>query len=85
MVSSWKQRTGFAWSRLHHGKLWQHGYWERVLRDEDDLVSIARYVIENPVRAGLVREAANYPLSGSTVYTIEQINAAAQLHYRWQQ
>lgn len=85
MVSSWKQRTGFAWSRLHAVKLWQHGYWERVLRDEEDLVSIARYVIENPVRANLVREPADYPLSGSTVYTIEQINEAAQIAYRWQQ
>jgi putative transposase len=84
LVSSWKQRTGFAWSRLQGSKLWQHGYWERVVRDDEDIVAIARYVIENPVRAGLVREAADYPLSGSTAYTIEQINAAVQMHYRWQ-
>jgi putative transposase len=84
MISSWKQRTGFAWSRRDAGRLWQHGYWERVLRDEEAILPIARYVIENPVRAGLVGEPAAYELSGSTVFTIDQICAAAQMRYRWQ-
>jgi len=84
MVSAWKQQTGFAWSRSESGKLWQHGYWERVLRDEEETLPIARYVIENPVRAALVSEPAAYELSGSTVFTIEQICAATQMRYRWQ-
>jgi putative transposase len=84
LVSSWKQRTGYAWSCRQPGRLWQHGYWERVLRDEEDLVSIARYVIENPVRAGLVKAPADYKLLGSTEYTLKQIAAAAQMRYRWQ-
>lgn len=83
MVSSWKQRTGFAWSRTHSAKLWPHGYWERVLRDDEDIVSIARYVIENPVRAQLVKEPRDYRLSGSTVYTLEEIGAAVQMRDWW--
>ncbi|HXD17606.1 MAG TPA: hypothetical protein VN654_11375 [Vicinamibacterales bacterium] len=34
---------------------------------------IARYIVENPVRAGLVRSALDYPLSGSDVWTMEEL------------
>jgi putative transposase len=33
----------------------------------------ARYIVENPVRAGLVRCAADYPLVGSHVWTLEEL------------
>ncbi|VXC10327.1 REP-associated tyrosine transposase [Pseudomonas sp. 8O] len=47
-------------SRL--GPLWQHGFHDRALRQEEDLQTVARYVIANPVRAGLVKRVADYPL-----------------------
>jgi hypothetical protein len=31
--------------------LWQEGYFDRVLREEDDVFDVARYVLKNPVRA----------------------------------
>ncbi len=31
-------------------------------------MDVARYVLENPVRAGLVQTAAEYPYSGSLVW-----------------
>src|SRR5687768_15768070 len=43
------------------GQLWQHGFHDHALRREDDLQNIARYIVLNPVRAGLVRRAADYP------------------------
>ena len=78
-AAMWKQRTGFAWRKRSGSPLWQKGYWERVLRSEDDLLSIARYVIENPVRAGLVRSVKDYPFSGSERYTLDEIMAAYQM------
>jgi putative transposase len=48
-----KQRAGAQYS-LHAGTpLWQEGYFEHVLRGEEDARTVARYIIENPVRAGL--------------------------------
>ncbi|WP_417705540.1 REP-associated tyrosine transposase [Pseudomonas sp.] len=44
------------------GPLWQHGFHDRALRQEEDLQTVARYVIANPVRAGLVKRVAEYPL-----------------------
>jgi hypothetical protein len=45
--------------------LWQRYSFEHVLRDHEKSVSAARYIMRNPVDAGLVGEAENYPCSGS--------------------
>jgi len=44
------------------GQFWQTGFHDRALRREDDLQQVARYVIANPLRAGLVNNIGNYPL-----------------------
>jgi REP element-mobilizing transposase RayT len=44
------------------GRLWQAGYHDHALRKEEDLVSTARYVVANPLRAGLVTCIGDYPL-----------------------
>jgi putative transposase len=42
--------------------VWQKGYHDRALRREDDLRHMARYVVANPLRAGLVKRIGDYPL-----------------------
>lgn len=42
-------------------RLWQPGYHDHALRQAEDLRVMARYVIANPVRAGLVRSVRDYP------------------------
>jgi REP element-mobilizing transposase RayT len=44
------------------GSLWQQGYHDRALRREEDLVQLGRYVVTNPLRAGLVARYGDYPL-----------------------
>jgi len=44
-----------------HGRLWAAAYHDRALRQEEDLLAVARYIVANPVRAGLVRSVGNYP------------------------
>ena len=44
------------------GPVWQAGYHDRALRQEEDLQDVARYVVANPLRAGLVRRIGDYPL-----------------------
>jgi REP element-mobilizing transposase RayT len=45
-----------------HFRVWQKGYHDRAVRREEDLPSIARYIVANPLRAGLVKRIADYPL-----------------------
>ncbi|MGE8500165.1 MAG: REP-associated tyrosine transposase [Pseudomonas sp.] len=44
------------------GKLWQDGFHDRALRREEDVRPAARYIIANPIRAGLVSRVGDYPL-----------------------
>ena len=53
--------------------LWQDSYYDRVVRAEEDLGGIARYIIENPVRAGLVKSPLEYPFVGSTVWPLKEL------------
>jgi len=57
-VSSW--RINKALNRS--GRLWQPGYHDHALCKEDDLVTAARYLVANPLRAGLVKRIGDYPL-----------------------
>jgi len=41
--------------------VWQAGYHDRALRREEDVVMAARYIIANPLRAGLVDKVGDYP------------------------
>ncbi|MDZ7661969.1 REP-associated tyrosine transposase [Thiohalophilus sp.] len=64
VVSSIKSNSA-RWINRHlnrSGRLWQKGYHDHALRREDDLRQVARYVIANPLRAGLVRQIGDYPL-----------------------
>lgn len=40
---------------------WQKGFHDRALRCEEDLRALARYVVANPVRAGIVQRVGSYP------------------------
>jgi REP element-mobilizing transposase RayT len=42
--------------------VWQPGFHDRALRREEDVRSVARYIVANPIRAGLVDDIGRYPL-----------------------
>jgi REP element-mobilizing transposase RayT len=44
------------------GPLWQAGYHDCAIRKDEDLTAVARYIIANPLRAGLVSHIGDYPL-----------------------
>lgn len=44
------------------GQLWQRGYHDHAVRREEDFKALARYVVANPLRVGLVGHIGDYPL-----------------------
>ena len=76
-VRLWKQRTGYAWRRSTGGRLWQPGFHDRILREEDDTRLVVRYVLQNPVRAGLVTNIRDYAWLGSSRYTLAELETYA--------
>jgi REP element-mobilizing transposase RayT len=57
-----KQRSGGVHRRRSGTRLWQEGYYERLLRDRDDTRSITPYIANNPIRAGFPDD---YPYVGN--------------------
>ena len=68
-----KQKSGFDFAARDGHRLWQKGYHERVLRDEEASPDIIRYILANPVRSELVAEPAEYPFWGSGVHTRDEL------------
>ncbi len=48
--------------RGHTGSFWQPGYYDHLIRDDENLCDAARYIVANPLRAGLVERLGDYPL-----------------------
>ena len=68
-----KQFSGYHYARQFSQKLWQRYGFERVLRDDEATLVVAKYILENPVRAGLVSGVEDYPFAGSRVYSLADI------------
>ena len=64
LIARTKSRTTVALNRAiqREGPLWQAGFHDRAIRKEEDLQAVARYIVRNPIRAGLVLKAGDYPL-----------------------
>ena len=61
-----RQRLAHAYAQREGRALWQPGYWERVLRAEEETEAAAMYIFANPVRRGLARTLREYPYTGGT-------------------
>jgi REP element-mobilizing transposase RayT len=42
--------------------IWQPAFYDRAIRRDEDLESVARYIVANPLRAGIVRSVREYAL-----------------------
>lgn len=77
-MSAWKQKTGYEYRKTKGQPLWQNGYYDRVLRRDDDRIDVAAYLIANPLRAGIVPNVQEYPFWGSGVWSREMLIDAVQ-------
>ena len=48
-------------ARRLDGGIWQTGFYDHALRKDEDIAAVARYIVANPVRAGLVGRLGDYP------------------------
>jgi REP element-mobilizing transposase RayT len=53
-------------------KIWQRRFFDHVLRNEESYAQKWEYVRENPVRAGLVANADDWPYAGEII-TIDRV------------
>ncbi|WP_256678418.1 transposase [Pseudomonas sp. CM25] len=63
LMRRFKSRSSLVLHRagVEHDPVWQPGYQDRALRREENMVDFARYIVANPLRAGLVSSVRDYP------------------------
>ena len=67
VAHSWKSYTAHRLNKIvgRSGHVWQREVFDRYMRNEQHLMRTVEYVEENPVLAGLVDRAADWPFSSS--------------------
>ena len=68
-----KQCSGFYYQKAFGRRLWQRYGYEHVVRGDEAVLSVARYILENPVRAGIAKSVGDYPFAGSPLHSVEEI------------
>jgi putative transposase len=76
LIARWKQKTGYYHRHATNTALWHGGFFDHILREEEDRDKLVRYILANPIRAGLVMDVREYPFWGSGVCSREELIAA---------
>ena len=42
-------------------RIWDYGFYDHGIRSDESLIKVARYIVANPLRAGLVDRVGDYP------------------------
>jgi putative transposase len=75
-VKAAKQLSGYYYKRRFGSPLWQPSWHDRVLRHTDDRTAAMRYLLHNPIRAGIVERLGDYPFVGSGTVSREALLAS---------
>jgi len=72
-MRDFKQKSAYIFRKKTGEMLWQRSYYEHVLRRDESVEEVTRYILNNPVRAGLVQDFRQYPYSGSSLFDINTL------------
>ncbi|HUS36630.1 MAG TPA: transposase [Verrucomicrobiae bacterium] len=69
ILKSWKGFTARKINEIlrREGALWQSESYDHLIRDDEDMARCCRYVVENPVQAGLCKQAEEWAWSNAAV------------------
>lgn len=71
VMKYFKQKTGYWLSKNKKGVSWQKEYFDHVLRKDEDIGKHVKYILGNPVRAGLTDNWKEYQFKGTTIYNFD--------------
>ena len=72
-IKAYKQSTGFWLSKNKIDARWQKDFFDHIVRKEENLVNVIKYILDNPVRKGLVENWQDYPFKGAIGCDLEEI------------
>ncbi|MBI5893775.1 MAG: transposase [Deltaproteobacteria bacterium] len=71
-MKDFKQRSGYWFSKNIPNVRWQKDFYDHILREDEDIKKQAYYILDNPVRKGLVSNWKEYKLKGSTIHDLNK-------------
>jgi len=72
-ITMFKQQSGFVYKKKYRARLWHLSYYDHILRKEEDIKTVTRYILNNPVRKGLVPHFRDYAQEGSLVFDLDEL------------
>jgi REP element-mobilizing transposase RayT len=70
-INAYKQKTGYWLAKNHIQARWQKDFYDHIIRKEEGLIKVATYILDNPVRKGLVEHWQDYPFKGAVGCELE--------------
>jgi putative transposase len=67
-VQRFKQSTSFSFKKKYGFSLWEQSFYDRALRNDEHLATVADFIFRNPVEAGLASEPAQHAYSGGQLF-----------------
>ena len=71
-IDTFKQKSGYWLSKNLSKFKWQKDYYDHIMRNTEDLTAQILYILNNPVRAGIVDYWKQYKFKGSTIYNFDE-------------
>lgn len=68
----WHSARGLNWSRKSAGPVWQHQFWDRFVRHENEFGHRLAYMHNNPVRRGLVKHPEEWKWSSYNNFALDR-------------
>ncbi len=72
-MQSFKQKTGFWFSRSKLNFKWQKDFYDHIIKNDSDIRNQIYYILNNPVRQGLVNYWKEYQFKGSTIHNLDEM------------
>ena len=63
-IRYWRSQVTKNWPRVEEKPIWQKDFFDRQLRSGESYQEKWQYILQNPVRAGLVTKAQDWPFQG---------------------
>jgi putative transposase len=73
-IALFKQKSSYFFKRSFGERLWQENYYEHILRKDEKVETIVKYIFENPVRKRLVSNFIDYPYLGSFLFDVKEFS-----------
>lgn len=72
-IDKFKQHSGYWFYKNYPCIKWQKSYYDHILRNEKGLENQFYYILNNPVRKGIVEHWKQYPYKFSMVYNLNKL------------